>query len=114
MQTEQSESEESNPPQAAAALLALNDSDQQQQQSVHLLQVPQGGGPALQQSQTMLCLTRRDSTGSVRSLMSYPQVRDSLGKMHAYVDLVSKLDVQAEKQSFSKKHSGIVFMSEDE
>jgi hypothetical protein len=46
--------------------------------------------------------------------MSYPQVRDSLGKMHAYVDLVSKLDGQAEKQSFSKKLSGIVLIAEDE
>jgi hypothetical protein len=33
--------------------------------------------------------------------------------MHAYVDLVSKLDGQVEKQSYSKKHSAIV-VNEDE
>jgi len=42
-------------------------------------------------------MTRRDSLGSVKSLRSYRSVRESLGKMHAYVDMVTKLD--------SKKHS---------
>ena len=48
-------------------------------------------------------LTRRDSAGSVRSLRSYRSVRESLGKMHAYVDKVSKLD--KEPGYLSKKQS---------
>jgi hypothetical protein len=37
-------------------------------------------------------LGRRDSNSSVRSLVSYNSVRESLGKMHAYVERVSKID----------------------
>jgi hypothetical protein len=40
----------------------------------------------------MLNLGRRDSNSSVKSLRSYHTVRESLGKMHAYVERVSKLD----------------------
>jgi hypothetical protein len=36
---------------------------------------------------------RRDSSSSVKSLRSYHTVRESLGKMHAYVERVSKLDM---------------------
>ncbi len=64
--------------------------------------------PPLQSSQQVnsnllyaYSLTRRDSSGSVKSLVSYPSVRESLGKMHAYVDRVSKLDTIPP----SKKHS---------
>ena len=54
------------------------------------------GAPALLPS-----MIRRDSNSSVRSLLSYKTVRESLGKMHQYVDRVSKLD--GKEQSFSKK-----------
>lgn len=51
---------------------------------------------------------RRDSNSSVKSLVSYNNVRESLGKMHAYVERVSKLDkdtVQNGVATLSKKHS---------
>ena len=51
---------------------------------------------------------RRDSNSSVKSLVSYNNVRDSLGKMHAYVERVSKLDkdtFQNGLYALSKKHS---------
>jgi len=54
----------------------------------------------LSDSHEMVQPARRDSVGSVKSLRSYRSVRESLGKMHAYVDMVTKLD--------SKKHSQVL------
>lgn len=60
-------------------------------------------------------LQRRDSTSSVKSLVSYHSVRESLGKMHAYVERVSKLDKeQSLKKSESFQKSQTIVMAEKE
>lgn len=69
----------------AAQALSGNESPSERLETIHA-SIPQ------HQMHGIMSIGRRDSSSSVKSLRSYNTVRESLGKMHAYVERVSKLD----------------------
>ncbi len=50
--------------------------------------------------------SKRESCSSVKSLKSYANFRESVGKVHAFVEKVNKIDAEIEIKSIGKKSKG--------
>lgn len=49
---------------------------------------------------------KRDSCSSVKSLKSYANFRESVGKCHAFIEKVTKIDAEIEIKNLGKKSKG--------